>query len=466
MDDIARLGAAELVAALEHGDTTSVALAGRLLDICARHQSLGAFHYLEPDEVIAAAAHADTRRAAGIRLPLLGLPLAIKDNINSSGLPTTAGTPLLDHHRPKENAPILQRLLDAGAIVLGKTSMHELAFGITGNNSHRGPARNPFDLSRIPGGSSGGTAIAVAIGAAPAGLGSDTGGSVRVPAAFCGIAALRPTTGRYPGKGIVPISTTRDTAGPMARTIADVALIDAVIARTRPGLHELPLSQIRLGLPDRFFLDDADSDLANLFANAIERLRSAGVAIIPVDIADMGELYEAAGAVITLYETIPTIEAYLRDNKLPYGFADIARGAASPDVSKILLGLAGDNAISEAAYEKAISCDRPALQAIYGELFARHRLDGIVFPTTPVPAAPIGADTVVTNGKTVPLFEIIIRNSGPGSVSGMPGIALPCGRTATGLPVGLSIDGPPFADRHLLAVGAAIETIVAGYGGR
>ncbi|MGE0239677.1 MAG: indoleacetamide hydrolase [Parvibaculaceae bacterium] len=462
MPDLAGSSAAGLLAALDRGETTSVALARRLLDLCEQHRHLAAFHYLEPDDVLAAAAVADARRAAGIRLPLLGLPLAIKDNINSAGIPTTAGTPLLDGHRPRVDAPVLRRLLDQGAILLGKTSMHELAFGITGNNTHRGPARNPFDPNRIPGGSSGGTAIAVALGMAPAGLGSDTGGSVRIPAALCGIVGLRPTTGRYPGAGVVPISGTRDTVGPMARTVADTMLLDQAITGEAPERREVPVAGIRLGLPDRFFFDDLDHDLATLIHGAIERLRSMGATIVPVDIGAMGKLYAAAGPAITLYETIPAIEAYLAENGLPLRFIDIARGAASPDVSRILLALTGDGAISPDAYRQAMSTDRPAMQAIYGALFARHRLDGMVFPATPLPAVPIGADAITVNGKNLPTFETFIRNSGPGSVCGVPGISLPCGRTPAGLPVGLAIDGPAFSDRHLLAVAAAIETIVAG----
>ena len=462
MDDVAKLNAGDLLVALQRGDITSVAVCERLLQVCAENTHLGAFHYLESNEVLRAAAEADAKRAAGVRAPLLGLPLAIKDNINSAGIPTTAGTPLFRDHRPRRNAPVLQRLLDKGAILLGKMAMHELAFGISGNNKDRGPARNPYDPERIPGGSSSGTAIAVATGMAPAGLGSDTGGSIRIPAALCGIVALRPTTGRYPAAGVVPISSTRDTVGPMARTVCDVATLDAAITGADDLDEDLPVDAVRLGLPDGFFFEELDPGLAALVSAAIRRLRAAGVTLIDVPVKNMDSLYRAASFPITLYEAIPTMEAYLSENGLSYTFADVVEGAASDDVIEILRDLHGSGAITRDAYVQAMIVDRPALQSIYGNLFSMYRLDGIVFPATTMPAVPIGTDTIEVDGVTISVFEIFIRNSGPGSVSGVPGIALPCGRTSAGLPVGLSIDGPTFSDRHLLAVGAAIEGIVAG----
>ena len=183
-----------------------------------------------PEQVRAAAAAADERRAGGGPLgPLHGVPLALKDNLDTADMPTTGGTPGLRGSRPARNAPVVQRLLDAGAIVFGKANLHELAYGITNNNAGFGAARNPYDRTRIPGGSSGGVGAAVGARIVPGGIGSDTGGSVRVPAALCGIVGFRPTTGRWPQAGIVPISHTRDTAGPMTRSVADCVLLDRVV---------------------------------------------------------------------------------------------------------------------------------------------------------------------------------------------------------------------------------------------
>jgi indoleacetamide hydrolase len=185
---LAELGVRDAAAAIGAGEITAEALAEALLKRCADASSLNAFIHLDPDAVRAAARRADAQRQSGQPVgPLHGVPLAIKDNIDTAELPTTGGTPGLRGNRPKHNAHVVQRLLDGGAIVLGKANMHELAYGVTNNNGAFGPARNPYDPSRIPGGSSGGTGVAVAARLAPGGLGSDTGGSVRIPAAHCGI---------------------------------------------------------------------------------------------------------------------------------------------------------------------------------------------------------------------------------------------------------------------------------------
>jgi len=465
IDDPAGLGACDAIEALRGGELTSVALVTALLARRDERADLGAFYYLDPDAALRAGEQADAARARGDDRALLGLPLAVKDNINTAGIPTTAGTPLLREHRPKRNAPVLQRLLDAGAFVLGKTSMHELAFGITGNNTEWGPARNPHDPRCIPGGSSGGTAIAVSTGMAPAGLGSDTGGSVRIPAALCGVTGLRPSTGRYPAAGVVPISSTRDTVGPIARSVADLALIDEVLTGSAPLGPPPALQRLRLGLPDGFFLDDLDAEVAELMASAFGRLREAGVELVDVKVENMADLYAAAGFPITLYEAVVTLEAYFREEGLPYRFVNAAESAASPDVKKILCALAGDEAIDPDTYQAAIMRHRPALQTLCGSIFAGAGISGVVFPMTPLPAVLIGKDTIEINGKVLPTFETFIHNSGPGSVAGLPGLTLPCGRTKTGLPVGFAIDGPAFSDRHLLAVGRALESVVAPPGG-
>src|ERR1700722_18664315 len=230
MTKLHELGVADAAAAIRTGATTAEALADALLARVAAHKSLNAFITVEPDKVRAAARTADQQRASGAALgPVHGVPLALKDNLDTVDYPTTGGTPGLTGNRPKRNAVIAQALFDAGAIALGKCNLHELAYGITNNNAAFGPARNPYAPDRIPGGSSGGTGVAVAARLAPGGVGTDTGGSVRVPAALCGIVGFRPSTGRWSQVGVVPISHTRDTPGPMARNVADCALMDGVV---------------------------------------------------------------------------------------------------------------------------------------------------------------------------------------------------------------------------------------------
>ena len=262
------LGAGRAAYALRNGEHTAEALDEALLARCAA-SPLNAFITLEAEHLRAAARAADQRRQRGEPLgPLHGVPLALKDNIDTADFPTTGGTPALAAHRPKHNAPIVQHLLAAGAIVLGKTNLQELAYGPTNNNAAFGPARNPYDPTRIPGGSSGGSAAAVAARLAPAALGTDTGGSIRVPASLCGITSMRPTTLRWPQAGIVPLSHTRDTAGPMARHVADCVLLDGVITGGPTEVTPAPLKGLRLGLPRGYFWEDLDAELAAILEAA------------------------------------------------------------------------------------------------------------------------------------------------------------------------------------------------------
>ena len=232
---LTEFGATEAAAAIRAGDVSAQALVEALLDRCARAAPLNAFISLDPDAVRAAARVADQRRRRGERLGALhGVPLVLKDNFDTADFPTTAGTPALAAHRPRRNGAVVQRLLDAGALILGKANMQELAFGPTSNNAAFGPVHNPYDRSRIPGGSSGGTGAAARL--APAGLGTDTGGSVRVPASLSGVVGFRPTTLRWPQEGIVPISHTRDTAALRCR-------LRAARRHCRRGRHELVRDQ-------------------------------------------------------------------------------------------------------------------------------------------------------------------------------------------------------------------------------
>ena len=252
------LGVAEAAKAIRTGEITAAALADALLARAAANTNLNAFITLDADQVRAAAREADRRRTSGASLgPLHGVPLALKDNIDTAELPTSGGTPGLKGQRPKRNAVIVDALLGAGAIVLGKCNLHELAYGITNNNAAFGPARNPYAPDRIPGASSGGTAIAVAARLAPGGIGSDTGGSVRIPAALCGIVGLRPTTGRWSQAGIIPISHTRDTAGPMTRSVADCALLDGVVTGAPTEVAPASLNGLRVGVPRRHFWENS-----------------------------------------------------------------------------------------------------------------------------------------------------------------------------------------------------------------
>ncbi len=462
MPELHDLGAGEAAAAIAHGEITALALAEALLARAKACAGLNAFIAIDADAVREAARAADVKRASGAALGALhGVPLALKDNLDTAALPTTGGTPGLKANRPRRNAPVVQKLVDDGAIVLGKANMHELAYGITSNNAAFGPARNPHDPARIPGGSSGGTGVAVAARLAPAGIGSDTGGSVRIPAALCGIVGLRPTTGRWSQAGIVPISHTRDTAGPMARSVADCALIDSVVTASAREVAPTTLKGLRLGVPRGHFWEGLDTGLATILEDTLTRLRDGGAVLIERDIPDVAALDNAAGFPIALYETVTDLTAYLADHGSGLTFAELVADVASPDVKAILEGLAGGGAIPEAVYREALTRQRPALQDTFDRHFRDHDVAAVIFPTTPAPAARIGEDeTTPVNGAQAPTFMTFIRNTSPGSVAGIPGISVPAGQTAAGLPVGLEIDGPAGSDQQVLAIALALEALL------
>ena len=461
--DSSSLTIAAAAAAMRSGETSALAYAEALLAQAARCAGLNAFIHLDPEQVRAAARAADARRAAdpGSLGPLHGVPLALKDNLDTADMPTTAGTPGLKGNRPQRNAPIVQKLLDAGAIAFGKANLHELAYGITSNNAGFGAVRNPYDPSRIPGGSSGGVGAAVGARIVPGGIGSDTGGSVRVPAALCGIVGFRPTTGRWTQTGIVPISHTRDTAGPMTRSVADCALLDSVVTGSTPAPAVAGLKGLRLGVPRAHFWSPLDAETARLMEDVLARLKEAGAVLVEADIAEVARLDGEAGFPIALYETVTDLNAYLAGRGSTMRYPELVAQCASPDVKGLLQSLHGEGAIPEAAYRRALDVLRPQLQAAYRDHFRRHDVAAVVFPTTPLPAAPIGDDeTVALNGERVPTFFTFIRNSSPGSVAGIPGISLPAALTAAGLPLGIELDGSENDDARLLAIATAVERVL------
>lgn len=457
--DITDLTAAEAAKAIADKKLTATELVDALITKTGDDPG-NVYISFDSQGAAAAAAAADERVAAGDELgPLHGVPIVVKDNIASRGLPTTGGTPALKGWIPAEDAPVLAKLRDAGAILIGKTNLHELAFGITSNNAAFGAVANAYDPGRFAGGSSGGTGAAIGARLAPAGLGTDTGGSVRIPAALNGVSGLRPTTGRYPAGGIIPISATRDTAGPIARSVADLILFDTVITGTEESVAPADLGTVRLGVPS-VLTDNLSPETERLFNEALGALEKAGVTLVDVDIASELDLAAKAGFPIALWEVKRNLAAFLEASGSGLTLEDVAAEVASPDVRFVFENLVlGDQAIPDEVYAAAVTDLRPLVQSGYAEVFAANRLDALVFPTTPLAAQAIaGSDmTVSLNGEDVPTFQTFIRNTDPGSIAGIPGLTLPIGLTAEGLPVGLELDGPAFSDRHLLALGLAVE---------
>lgn len=453
-----QLGIHEIRAQLRAGTLTSVALAKALAERTHAKESLHGYVVFEEATLLKQAAEADKRISAGEDLPLLGVPIALKDNIDSMDYPSSAGTSSLMGSVPAVDSDVAMRLRAAGALIAGKANMHELAFGITTDNHVTGEAHNPWNPERIPGGSSGGSGVVVAAGLVPAAIGTDTGGSVRVPASLCGLVGLRPTVGRVSGRGVAPISITRDTAGPIARSVADCALLDSVLTGSSAALPAVPLSGVRLGIPENFFWEDLDPGVRSVTEAAVEKLRAAGVHLVSVPLPSVSELNAATGFPIALYEFVRDMRDYLAYAKRGVTLEELVAGIKSPDVKGIVPPLLGEGAVPDAVYRQALE-SRKRLQEMYAQAFVTSGVQVLVFPTTPVVAAKTSEKTdVVLNGKSQPLFPTFIRNTDPGSNAGLPGLTLPVG-LSDGLPVGLSLDGAPGSDRLLLSLGMEIEKL-------
>jgi len=461
--DLSELSAADAAQLIRENKLDSRALVKALLDQIDAGADLHAFIAIDREGALHAAANADRVRDGGKPLgPLHGVPIVVKDNIHVAGLPNTAGTPALRNFIPTAHAPVVKALIDAGAIVLGKNNMHELAFGITNDNAAFGSTRTPYDTRRFPGGSSGGTGAAIAARMAPAGLGSDTGGSVRVPAALNGISGLRPTVGRYSQEGITPISSTRDTAGPMARKVADLVLLDQIITGDHRAVQAADLRSIRLGVPRLPYYSNLDREVARIMDGTLSTLRTAGVQLVEIDMPELIETASKVSFAVALYEGNVDLAAYLAKYNTGLTVRDVAYQIASPDVKGLFdTSILGEQAIPEPVYREAVQKHRPTLQKLFADIFAKHGLDALVFPTTPLPAQPIeNSMEVMLNGKMLPTFFTFISNTDPGSNAGVPGLSVPMGLTADGLPVGVALEGPAGSDRRLLAIGLALEHVL------
>jgi indoleacetamide hydrolase len=462
--DLCNLSAVDAVAHMSQGALTSERYAQALLAKCQSVHALNAFITLDPARVLEAARGRDHERHAGAKPgPLFGLPIPVKDSVNTRDYPTTGGTPALRHFRPAEDAPVVAALRGAGALVLGKTNLHELSYGWTSNNLAFGPVRNPYDQSRIPGGSSGGTAAAIAARLAPLGIAEDTEGSIRVPAALCGIAGFRPTTGRYSTRGCVPISPLFDQVGPHARSVADLALFDSVVARDWNRLDATPLRGLRLGVVRDYWFTDLDPEVRRVTELALARLKDAGAQIVETQLPGLASLIDLTTDAVQNHDVRVALARYLEEYGAGVDF-DAVVAQASPDIQRVFRSdvlPGGANFVSEAAYAAARDQYLPQLRRLYREYFARTGVAAMVFPTTLVPAPRIGEETTVEAGsQALPFATAVARNIAPGSTAGLPGLVLPVGLTRAGLPVTIELDAAAGTDRALLALGLGVERVL------
>lgn len=455
------LSAVEALEAFASGDLTSERYVALLLRRIEAYPEINAFVHLDPGQVLAAARDADVQRAAGETLgPLHGLPIAVKDSINTAEMPTTGGTPALAGFQPAANAAVLQILIDAGAIVLGKTNLHELSSGYTTSNVFTGPTRNPYDFDRTPGGSSGGNGAALAARFAPVALGEDTAGSTRVPAALTATMGFRPSSGRYSQAGVVPISSTLDTLGPMARTVEDLALLDAVISGEPQGLEVIALSDLRIGVPEFHFQALLDPEVEKAFGKVLERLEEAGATLVHADIPLVGEDTLTASLVLNLYESVETISAYLLEQATGVTLAQLADQVASPDV-KSFLDLALLPFVSEPEYLAVKFGLLPVLQSLYLDYFSGNQVDIVLYPSNITPATLIGQEFVTVQGQNFSVFDAYFRLGHYTPLVGAPTLSLPMGQLPSGLPVGgIDLAGAPGEDRRVLAIGQAVVQVL------
>ncbi|WP_299981380.1 indoleacetamide hydrolase [uncultured Pseudoteredinibacter sp.] len=446
---------------------SSSAEAERAIAAAQQQQALNSMLYVGRKQLREAAKQQDLLSKDGRdALPLSGMTLVVKDNIHVAGMPNTAGTEALKDFVPSKDAGVVKRLRDAGALIVGKSNLHELAYGITSNNYFTGAVQNPVKPEYFAGGSSGGTAAAIASGIVRAGLGTDTGGSTRIPAALTGIVGFRPSLGRYPADGLTMISNTRDTVGPMAVDVATVALLDVVMAgEPATPLLDLSSQPIRLGVARDYFYQNLEPEVEAGIDKALALLKQANISLVEISANQLAELNHQVSFPVVLHETAQLLPKYLHDNDISSSAGELVESIKSPDV-KLVVGQALAGAISTEQYRQAVDLHRPALQAYYQALFDSNKIDALIFPTTALTARPIkGSEETVTanedgSGSLLPTFPSYIQNTDPASNVGSPGISIPAGVSALGLPMAVELDGPIGSDRKLLAIAARVEKIL------
>ncbi|SSW69537.1 amidase [Achromobacter agilis] len=446
---------AELQAAMAAGSLSAEDLVrGYLARIAAHDQSgpaLNAVLALNGRALDEAAARDAQRKRGAVLGPLHGIPILFKDNIDTAGMPTTAGSLALAQRRPPRDADVVRRLREAGAIVLGKTTLHELACGITNVSSLSGRTRNAYDAERVPGGSSGGSAVAVASSFAAAAIGSDTSGSIRIPAAFNQVWGLRPTAGRCSTAGVVPLSPTLDTVGPMARSLVDLAVLWA--AMTGPAGAEESARRAggawRVGTLDALFgAGDAEREVSGHARAALARWQAHGARIQPAALAlDDAQL---AAANITGYEFRDALAHCLRDAGLPVrSLADILEGAhPHPEVAALLRERDALRDPDGSGREAVLG----RMQAIRGQVLAaleHGALDLLAYPSVRGAPVLLGEPQRGGNGLLA-------------AVTGLPALSVPIGFTNSGIPVGLELLGPAGSEELLLRAAQRFELCAAG----
>lgn len=465
-DQVLELDCAALVARIRDGSLRAEQVCEKLLQQHERYRSLNAITWIDESLVIASARNIDKARDKGVRLPMLaGLPILVKDNIDTVGVPTSAGTSSLKQHFPVENSPVVKCLLRQGVIVFGKANMHELGIGVTSTNPTFGFVRNPYNPDLIAGGSSGGSAAAIAARIVPAALGTDTGGSIRIPAAFCGIVGFRPSIfprPLYSQEGVVPLSLDLDTIGPMGRSTADVALLHATIVGSRP-IRPRTLKTVRIGIPKLSHWGDLDPEIERVTQLALDRLHDQGTVFIEIDLREIRATAVQAFSAISS-EFVVQLQKFLHEHVPSVSLGALTEQIASRDVRAAVERVTSTG--PNPSLLTARSGDRDRIRAAYREVFKKYRIDAITFPTTVLTPPPVRTagddanDLIKFNGRSITKHTTIVRNAESAVIFGAPALSIPAGLTGRGLPVALEFDGLPGKDRALLALGLAVEAAI------
>ncbi len=445
----------EAAAALRKRRLSSVELTmAAIARIDRLNGSLHAFITVTAPYALDRARVADSELGSGHdRGPLHGIPVAVKDLFATRGVRTTAGSNVFEHLVPNSNSTAVDRLEKAGAVLLGKLNLHELAYGITSENPFYGAVHNPWSDAHSPGGSSGGSGAAIAANLVYGALGTDTGGSIRIPAAFCGTVGLKPTYGRISRHGVLPLAYSLDHVGPLTRSVADAAvMLNALAGRdplddtssSHPPIDYVPedspsIRGLRIGFPQNFFFDRLDSDVESSVRGACARAEALGAIVKPVIVPDMAAI-NAIGRVILLSESSAYLEPYLNENN-----------RFGSDVYSLLQQ---GRLIPATDYINAQRLRRRARQQ-FDELW--REVDCLFTPTTPNTAPPLGAQTVKLGGGDEDVRLATTRLVRGINVLGLPALSIPCGLSGAGLPIGLQIVGQAFEEAAILKVGAALE---------
>lgn len=427
---------------LRAGQTSSARLVRECLDkIEELNSTLNAFITVTAESAIREAERADAEIAEGKwRGPLHGIPVGYKDLIDTAGVRTTAASAMFADRIPTKDAEVVTRLRAAGAICIGKHNLHEFAYGGSNVISHFGPARNPVNPEFIAGGSSGGSAAAVATGMCYAAVGTDTAGSVREPAALCGIVGLKPSYGLVSTEGIIPLSSSLDHAGPLTRTAGDAAILLDVLTGNSQHYHRNLREEVRnfvVGVPRAFFYEDLDQEVAATLEDAIRRLDACGFVVSDVEVR------------VDTDRTLQVAEAYEVHREM---------AAKSPNLyhPETLRRILSGKDITPDQHRAAVN----ELAHIRQEVASWfHGIDLLITPTTPIPAPKL-ADLQANLDQLRPVELLLLRNTRPGNVWGLPAMSVPCGFTSGGLPIGMQLIGPSNGEIKLLQAASAAEQIL------